>query len=132
MKNKKGFTLTEILVVIVVIGVLLLIAVPSVILIRKNINERLFESKKEIILYAASRYGKDNNIEEETTVYIWELLNDYYIDPDLKPGESICPSNNEKKYLNGCVINPSDNTIINETSLTIRPIGSSVEAIWPE
>ena len=38
--NKKaGFTLTEILIVIVIIGIILAIAIPSIIAIRKRINE---------------------------------------------------------------------------------------------
>lgn len=129
--KKKGFTLTEVLVVIIIIGVLLTIAIPSVIIIRRNINRRLFETKKDTIITAASIYGKDNNIEEENTVYVWQLLNDYYIDPDLKPGEGACPLANEEKYKNGCIVDPSnDDRIINDTRILIRPIGSSVEAIW--
>ena len=36
--NKKGFTLTELLVVIALISIIVLIAVPSVVAISKRIN----------------------------------------------------------------------------------------------
>ena len=38
MKNKKGFTLIEMLVVIALIGVVIAIAIPSITLVRKRIN----------------------------------------------------------------------------------------------
>ena len=38
--NKKGFTLTELLVVIALISIIVLIAVPSVVSISKRINKR--------------------------------------------------------------------------------------------
>ena len=48
--KKKGFTLTEVLIVIVLIGVLIGIAVPSATAIRKKINQRLYSEKKKEIL----------------------------------------------------------------------------------
>lgn len=47
MKKKKGFTLTEILVVIVLIGVIMAIAIPSVVEVRKRINKRLLSEKSK-------------------------------------------------------------------------------------
>ncbi len=60
MKNKKGFTLVEILAVIVLMGILLGFAVPSVINISKKQKANLKEQKIEIIVDAAEEYLKDN------------------------------------------------------------------------
>ena len=39
--NKKGFTLTELLVVIALIAIIVVIAIPSIISINKKINQRV-------------------------------------------------------------------------------------------
>ena len=84
--NKKGFTLVELLVVIVIIGVLSVIIVPSIININKNINERLYEEKKENIVSAAILYA--NNHEEifngvsEAEVYVKDLVDSKYFTAD--------------------------------------------------
>ena len=66
MKKKKGFTLTEILVVIVLIGVIMAIAIPSVVEVRKRINKRLLSEKKQEILVAAQLYGNDRKLTTDT------------------------------------------------------------------
>ena len=49
MKNKKGFTLVELLAVIVILGVLLLIAVPSITSIIDNSKKNAFVSTSKMI-----------------------------------------------------------------------------------
>ena len=51
--NKKGFTLTELLVVIALISIIVLIAVPSVVSISKRINKRVYNAKIQEIVTAA-------------------------------------------------------------------------------
>ena len=58
--NKKGFTLTELLVVIALISIIVLIAVPSVVAISKRINKRVYNSKVQEIVTAAELYGTNN------------------------------------------------------------------------
>ena len=58
MKNK-GFTLAELLAVIVIMALLLTIAVPSVIGISNKIKTNMFCSKIEDIESAAKLYGED-------------------------------------------------------------------------
>lgn len=126
-KNKKGFTLTEVLIVIVIIGIILGIAIPSVITIRKRINERLFETKKEEILVAAELYGKDKGIKTETTIFVYTLVKEDYLDADLEHNSGACTGENTEK---GCVINPVDDSSINDTPIVIKPSGTSIVAIW--
>ncbi len=58
--NNKGFTLTELLAVIVLITIVGSIAAFSVLSLNDDINENLFEAQKEIILKGAELYGQDN------------------------------------------------------------------------
>lgn len=126
-RHKKGFTLTEVLIVIVIIGIILTIAIPSVMAIRRRINERLFETKKEEILVAAELYGKDKGIKTETTIYVYTLLGEKYIEKDIEHNAEGCTGENTE---NGCVINPVDDTSINDTPIVIKPSGASIVAIW--
>lgn len=57
--NQKAFTLVELLAVIVLISVITVIAVPLVKFANKQINEKNFDAKKEVITQAAEDYGED-------------------------------------------------------------------------
>lgn len=124
--NKKGFTLTEILIVIAIIGVILCLAIPSIVAIRKRINERLLENKKKIILTAAESYGKDVNIETDTIIYVFTLI-DKYVDAEIKQNDSNCSGDNTSK---GCVINPVDNTSLNNSRILLKKNGNKIKAVW--
>lgn len=127
MKNKKGFTITEILVVIAIIGIILAISIPSIISIRKRSNERLLESKKDIILVAAELYAKDKNFQSTTRVKIYELVNNGYVNADVKQNQKNCKGSNTSK---GCVINPVNNRSLNEKEILIKLSNDGYVAVW--
>lgn len=127
MENKKGFTLTEVLIVIVLIGIVISIAIPSITSVRRRMNERLLEEKKQEILIAAELYGKDKEISTDTTIYVYTLLNEQYINKDLEYNEDNCKGDNTEK---GCVINPVDDSLLNNTKIIIRKVDNSVIAVW--
>lgn len=110
--QKKGFTLVELLVVIVIISLIVLIAVPSIIAINKNINKRLYESKKELINSSAEMYANNNpdifNGRTEVKVTVGELISKGYIEADVENGEGNCSD------ASGCMINPTNKESMNE------------------
>lgn len=60
MKNKKGFTLVELLAVIVILAVLVLLAVPSVLKMMDGAKENAFEIEAENIINGAKlKYADD-------------------------------------------------------------------------
>lgn len=60
---KKGFTLVELLGVIVIIVIITLMGNIGVSSLKKGINESMWESTKKLILEGAKRYGEDNKSE---------------------------------------------------------------------
>lgn len=58
--NKKGFTLTEILAVIAILGVILAIAVPSYNSLSKKFEKAYYEKLEGSVLAAAKAYYKEN------------------------------------------------------------------------
>ena len=58
---KKGFTLVELLAVIIILGLLAIIAIPSIIGILNNEKENISDSMKNIIINASSLYIEDNS-----------------------------------------------------------------------
>ncbi len=77
--NKKGFTLVELLAVIVVITIIALIGTVSINVVRNKIEENLFNGKIETLLTAAQTYGENNKNE-------FTAANGYTIDHPISPG----------------------------------------------
>ena len=60
MKNNKGFTLVELLAVIVVLALIIGIAVPNAINLSNKSKKKMYISKVEMIIKAAQLYGEDH------------------------------------------------------------------------
>ena len=77
----KGFTLTELLAVIVVLAILVAIAVPSYFVISNNTKKQLYQNKIDLIRTQSLKYAEDNNIDGET-ISVNTLINEGYIGND--------------------------------------------------
>ena len=79
MKNKKGFTLMELLSVIVLLGIIITIGLFSISSIRKAILDRQYKNLKTEIELAAEKYYQDT---ENTFFYVQTLIDEGYIKTD--------------------------------------------------
>lgn len=92
--NKKGFTLTEILAVIAILGVILAIAVPSYNSLSKKFEKAYYEKLEDSILAAAKSYYKENaesrpaELLYSSVVTFSELIDNKNID-DIKGYKSV-------------------------------------------
>ena len=79
MKNKKGFTLVELLAVIVILGVLLMIAVPAVQNVIKKTKNNATQKQAELFIDAAKKMAI---IDEATSDMVIYKLSDLDSDAD--------------------------------------------------
>lgn len=106
MKNKKGFTLIEVSISITLILLLALLVVPNIINMSDNSKEKMFNTKIELALTGAYKYGKDNiddlnnNCKEVTIGY---LIEEGYISGDDETS----------------LINPITNESMNDTIICV-------------
>lgn len=123
--NKKGFTLTELMAVILVIGIVFSIAIPSVSYVIKASKKRAYRSHEDVMKKAAIAYLTQNSNsipinEEECFLDVSFLINNKYIkafkDPDNSDlncidGSFIIVKRSDKKDDNDNYINISLNYI---------------------
>ncbi|NLC48327.1 MAG: prepilin-type N-terminal cleavage/methylation domain-containing protein [Tenericutes bacterium] len=141
--NKKGFTLSELLVVIAIIGVITVIAVPSIVVVNKNINKRMYSSKVSNIVSAAELYATDNpdifNGRTEVKLYVYELIKGNYLPGEVKQSTNgecntelsiVDSSGNNVTVQNSseCIINPVDKTSMNGNYVILRKEAVGVTA----
>jgi type IV pilus assembly protein PilA len=58
--NKKGFTLVELLAVLVILSLLMVIAVPASINVSKKVKAKMYNNKVSLIKDAALLWAQDN------------------------------------------------------------------------
>lgn len=90
MKNK-GFTLVEVIMVVVILGIIIGIAIPSYIAISNNIKTKSYEQKVDNIKAKALEYASDYNV-ENITIPVKVLIEEGYLaeeNPDGNDNEKI-------------------------------------------
>lgn len=93
MKNRKGFTLTEIVATLVIVGILLLIAIPTYFHFTEKFEKEYYEKKFSTIEKAATTYFQDNKIELPS-----DLLNSYSTDINTLVDNKYIDNEAIKKY----------------------------------
>ena len=102
--KKNGFTLVELLSVLVLISLLMGIAIPGINRISKNMKTKSYNEKKELIESAAVLWGQDNKTLLQSTsctvngvdyscyrISIKSLIEEDYLDYDRNGNEYIDP-----------------------------------------
>jgi type IV pilus assembly protein PilA len=96
-KSKKGFTLVEIMIVVVIIGLLAAMAIPAFQKVRENSVSSRMDNDARQLASAAQQYFLENNVEEVAHGY---TTLDGTISTDLTPyvnqigrGYTITPAN---------------------------------------
>jgi type IV pilus assembly protein PilA len=84
MNKRKGFTLVELLAVIVILAVILVIAIPNVIKVIDKAKLDTYKRNEDMLVSATQKYMASNgislNVGETTTINYSQLQNDKLID----------------------------------------------------
>ena len=89
---KKGFTLVELLATIVILGIVILIAIPSYNVISNNIKRKQNENKISYIETQAGKYVTESGLYsdiDQAYISVQTLLQAGYIDGDNKNGDKV-------------------------------------------
>lgn len=114
--NKKGFTLVELLAVLVLISLLMGLAIPGINRISNNMKKKSYNQKIKLIESAAELWGQDNKTRLQANsecsidnnklpcykIKVSELLSDNYLDSDNNSGKYANPKND--KDMKDCIV----------------------------
>ena len=119
MKNsrKKGFTLVELLAIIVILAIIIGIIMISSSAISKRSKDKAYNSKKEMIVRSAELYGEDHKdkVASNACVSVDELVELGYLKYDQKTEDG-------RKI----VIDPRDNTELKDAEVCFDEDGNAV------
>ena len=83
MKNNKGFSLIEILGVIVILGILLTLSLTAYTRYQRKATQKAYDILRESASYAAENYFMDHRF--ETEVEIQKLVDEDYLENNIDP-----------------------------------------------
>ncbi len=109
----KGFTIVEILVAIVILGILLLIAIPSYINITNSGKQKALDNKIQSLEIASEKWGDELNLSAPITIPVLQLVYDGYISSDdVNSDKVINPVDSSDMSCNAINISFSKNQIV--------------------
>ena len=137
MKNEKGFTLVELLVVIAILAIVAVIAVPSAMGVNQLIKNNMLEKKKEIIEQAAVLLGQDvkGSIIASNLDYKGQYSCKEFIVSDLVPNYLDKDNDNtclkeDSTETTGCIVDPSDESkYLDKTKVIIYYKNKRIHAV---
>lgn len=130
-EDKKGFTLIELVIVIAIIALLTVIAVPSILLVSKKLNNKAYDTRVKLILAAAEMYADENyailfsdgNI--KTSIKVIDLV-PTYVESDETTYDELTGDPVYK------VIDPRDKSSMNERIIWLTRKNSKIIATLEE
>jgi prepilin-type N-terminal cleavage/methylation domain-containing protein len=100
---KKGFTLVELLAVIIILGLIGLIIVPSITKLLVDSRQNLYNKQVEAIVEYTRKWGVDNvdkiSPTKRTYISVEDLMKDGYIEQN-----ELKDPRNTKNNMNGCIV----------------------------
>ncbi len=119
MKNK-GFTLVEVLAVIVILAILLGIAMPNIVGIGKSSKTKMYCTKVQNIENAAQQYGESiyDDLPVSSEISVSTLVSDNY----YKKENETCSGN--------CVTDPRDGSSIDNVKIKLEKINRRITATY--
>lgn len=97
--REEGFTLVELLAVIVILGLIVAIAVPAIGSIMDDAKKNTADANTELIIDAARLYDVENDIDDVTGVTVQVLIDAGYL--DLRGNEAGIETETVKKTADG-------------------------------
>ncbi len=130
---KKGFTLVELLAVIVLLGVIMGIAFTAVGSIQKGVKKKMLDEKITMIEEAAELYGDEirNDILAASRHYYENGASYQCTSVDVKflVDNKLLTKDDENCTTGKCIINPLDNTYMDNMTVIIYLRNRRIKAI---
>ncbi|MBQ9834279.1 MAG: type II secretion system protein [Bacilli bacterium] len=111
MKNKKGFTLVEVLGVVAILALLATIATPAILATSNRIKKKMYDTKVKLIKENAILYAEKEGL-TSGRYQVYKLCEYGYVTPDENVGYNGCLKNpyNDKDMGTACYFNVKKET----------------------